>query len=454
MAAQPAATDSSCLLDYDIISDPHPLQAASTNSDTQRATLRIIVSNGGKQPVYCKNIFLSLPHGDNIAQCLLKSGATDGDGSAVDSNGTAWTVTNVQKGVLDFLPQGDYAHFKTAPGDSETQHAELSATSLTITIKNLQINTVPGVARIEIREMSTHDTETWPALHRDGKIQITKHPRLTGVRQLAYDFQADPPEVECGGQVHLTWRGPDVAYTVEHGTGAEKVNKNRQETEKEYKAKVYRNSTFRVSYVVEEVTHYLTTTVTVKDPQYTGITVKGGGISVEDAPGDVFSATHKEPMGRIFINSKGEIGDDGELKVRGDIRVYGKITPIPGGIDAMEGPAKLIGNPRILYTFGDYPTEHMRAKASFRIGTANGLLMAYAEILELGHHFKLEVNGYRLDVTGDPHVLRYLTIPMMAGIRVDLKLDRTVKARGVMFWHSLGGGLKPDYVKWEPIEAE
>ncbi|MCA6091382.1 hypothetical protein LE181_04245 [Streptomyces sp. SCA3-4] len=267
-----------CLLDYAIISEPFPLYAA-VSDDTPRSTLHLVISNGGGSTVYCREFLISLPHGE-LAQSLVAATAGDGDGSA-----PGWTVANIQEGASIVLPQGDYAHFQVKP---PTDTTPLDVSGITITLKNLRIGTKPGTARVEVREMATPDQGTWPDSPRFTSLPITKFPAPAIPVQVVTDFHAEPYEVEAGGEVRLTWRGPSTLdYTVAHSSGATgsvESDGKKDEPVKDFvwKGTVTRDTTFQLSYVIAGATHYQTTTVVVTDPVIAGLKVMGDkGLYVE-----------------------------------------------------------------------------------------------------------------------------------------------------------------------------
>ncbi|MGA5129706.1 hypothetical protein ACPCTO_07860 [Streptomyces olivoreticuli] len=255
-----------CLLDYAIISEPFPLYAA-TDDDTP-TTLHIVVSNGRGDTVHCREIVFSLPEGD-LAQSLVDTG--DGDGSA-----PGWTVAQIQKGADIALPEGDYANFVAKPTQGD---APVDVSGITITLTNLHIGKNPGTARVEIRETATTDPGNWPTSPGFTTLPVTKFPAPQIPVQAVTDFHAEPFDVESGGAVRLTWRGPkSLAYSVVHGSGATPGSGQGEKniTDFQWNGTVLRDTTFHLSYTTpDEATHVLTTTVTVKNPQLTGLDVTG-----------------------------------------------------------------------------------------------------------------------------------------------------------------------------------
>lgn len=253
------------LLDYALISEPFPLYAAT--KDAPPTTLHIVVSNGGGSTVYCREIVFSLPRGD-LAQSLVTTTSGKGDASAAD-----WTVAALPDGSADIVvPEGDYANFVAkAPGDG----AKVDASGITITLKNLTIGTMPGTARVEVRETATLDAGKWPDSPGFVTLPITKFPAPLIPVQAVCDFRADNLEVASGGSVRLTWNGPStLEYTVLHGGGATPAEDQKDKTtDHEWKGTVVRDTTFLLSYVTGDTTHYLTTAVTVTNPTLDGLHV-------------------------------------------------------------------------------------------------------------------------------------------------------------------------------------
>ncbi|WP_058041094.1 hypothetical protein [Streptomyces roseifaciens] len=247
------------LLDYAIISEPFPLYAA-TGTDDPATALHLVVSNGGGDTVYCREIVFSLPEGD-LAQSLVEADA--GDGQAPD-----WTVTRIEPGTQTILPPGDYAHFVAKPNKADSA---VDVSGITITLENLKISSRPGTARIEIREVATTSTDKWPDSPRFTKLALTKFPAPKIPVMAVSDFTADNLEVEAGTTVHLTWNGPTtLQYKVTYGGNTYPADK------REYSATIDRDTTFQLSYITpDKTTHYQTTTVTVKNPKVTGLEVDG-----------------------------------------------------------------------------------------------------------------------------------------------------------------------------------
>ncbi|MEK2479439.1 hypothetical protein [Streptomyces noursei] len=252
------------LLDYAIISEPFPLYA-TTGTDDPATALHIVVSNGGGETVYCREIVFSLPQG-KLAQSLVEADA--GDGQADD-----WDVVRLQPGAQTLLPSGEYARFQATPkgDDKKKTGVAVDASGLVITLKNLKISSRPGTARIEIREFATTNTGQWPDNPRFTKLALTKFPAPKIPAMAVSDFTADKLEVTAGTSLRLTWNGPSTLdYTVSHGGSAHPVGKQHA-----YSTTIDHDTTFQLSYVTGGTTRYLTTTVTVTNPKLTGLEVDG-----------------------------------------------------------------------------------------------------------------------------------------------------------------------------------
>ncbi|MGK5533931.1 hypothetical protein [Streptomyces sp. URMC 129] len=283
-------TVSSPLLDYAIISDPYPLYAADAQS--LPATLNITVSNGGASTVYCREILFYLPIG-TYAQSLLR--AKGGEGKENSGN---WTVTRLQDDVNGGLPKGEYAKFKAVPKSGEM--VAVDKTGVTFSLTGLYISTVPGTARIEIRETTTQDLTKWPVNPVFTPHKVPKFPRPAVPANVVCDFHAKPadvvegaPDVARGAKVTLHWRGPsNLSYTVLAGSGATEVpTEVATETGEPHSAgntnhyKTYcvqRDTAFVLSYTIAGATYHLSTTVTVKDPKLDGLTC-AGNLTAESA---------------------------------------------------------------------------------------------------------------------------------------------------------------------------
>ncbi|MEV6670624.1 hypothetical protein [Streptomyces sp. NPDC051162] len=336
------------LLDYAVISEPFPLYA-TTGTDDPATALHIVVSNGGGDTVHCREIVFSLPEGD-LAQSLVREDA--GDGQAPD-----WDVVRLQPGTQTVVPPGGYASFQATPkGDAKKTGVRVDAEGLVITLENLKISARPGTARIEIREVATTDTDKWPDSPRFTKLAMTKFPAPEIPVQAISDFTADNLEVEAGGSVRLTWNGPTtLAYKVSYGGRTYAADK------REYSTTIDRDTTFQLSYVTGGTTHYLTTTVTVKNPKLTGLKVDGDvtvtgatgvqGLTVgEDltakgnvtavADGKIFRIRElRGPLGEnLNVNSTISVLKDnsvtiaGGMTVNGDLTAKGNVTAVDSGM--------------------------------------------------------------------------------------------------------------------------
>ncbi|MFJ6658328.1 hypothetical protein ACIQNG_18475 [Streptomyces sp. NPDC091377] len=307
------------LLDYAIISDPFPLRAAADET-TPLSTLQIVVSNGGTDTVYCSSIIISIPYGD-LGQSLLS--AKSGDASA-----DGWTIQAVDKNSDAALPEGDYACFKaTKPGGHDD--GEVTSTGTAFIFRNCKISTKPGTARIVIREKTTTDVKHWPPNPRFATLPLTKYPRpdvppepVQDFHAVAADQQQLGQEVGAGQKIVLKWRGPKLEYKIICGPGAKETVKPDHETKGmndgrfdfTWKGEVYRDTTFQLQYVIAETTHTQTTTVNVRDPRLTGLTVQGGTL-IEAGKAKIEIRADKQeinlPQGEI--TSHGRIQSEGEI---------------------------------------------------------------------------------------------------------------------------------------------
>ncbi|MGW1143471.1 hypothetical protein ACWD6I_00115 [Streptomyces sp. NPDC002454] len=342
--------DNAPLLDYAIISDPFPLRAAADET-TPLSTLQIVVSNGGTETVYCSSIIISIPYG-HLAQSLLsdKSGDASADG---------WTIQAVDKNSDAALPEGDYAIFEaTKPKGHD--NVEVTSTGTAFIFRNCKISTKPGTARIVIREKTTTDPKKWPPNPRFATLPLTKYPRPDVPPEPVQDFHAEAAdqqqlgqEVGAGEKVVLKWRGPKLEYKIICGPGAkETVKPDHDETGKNdgrfdytWKGEVYRDTTFQLQYVIAETTHTQTTTVNIRNPQLTGLTVTGKTlIEVDEAKIEIGADKQGINLPKGEIKSGGKIHSDGEvsgasLKASGSLEA--KTITATGGLNVTAGAAEV-----------------------------------------------------------------------------------------------------------------
>ncbi|WP_380280436.1 hypothetical protein [Kitasatospora purpeofusca] len=299
------------LLDYAIISDPFPLYAKADNS-TPPSTLQIVVSNGGTKTVYCSSILISFPIGD-LAQSLLE--VKSGDASA-----TNWTIQAIDKNTEAALPDGDYATFKATRPDGKDK-GPVTSSGAAFIFRNMKINNQTGTSHVQIREFTSTDQGSWPDNPRFTTLPLAKFPSPDIPPEPVQDFHAESAdqkqmgqEVGFGDKIVLRWRGPKLEYKIIHGPGAKedaKVNTDDKEQgdgrfDFTWKGEIYRDTTFQLQYVIADTTHTQTTTVNVRDPRLTGLTVKGN-VLVDQAKLEVIQD------GKMITLDKGAISSDGKI---------------------------------------------------------------------------------------------------------------------------------------------
>ncbi|WP_367140753.1 MULTISPECIES: hypothetical protein [Streptomyces] len=390
------------LLDYAVISEPFPLYA-TTGTDDPATALHIVVSNGGGDTVYCREIVFALPEGD-LAQSLVEADA--GDGQA-----PGWDVVRLQPGTQTVVSSGEYASFQITPkgDDRKKTGVPVEAAGLVITLENLKISSRPGTARIEIREFATTNTDQWPDNPRFTKLVLTKFPAPKIPAMAVSDFRADNAEVSADDMVTLRWNGPSTLdYTVSYGGHPYPVGKNH-----EYSAKIDRDTTFQLSYVTgePETTHYLTTTVTVKNPKLTGLEVDGpltvtGDTGVQGltvggdltANGNVTAVAGDKvfrirdlrgPYGEnLNIDSTINVLKDNSVNIVGGLTVGGDLTA-NGNVTAVAADKAF----RIRDLRGPYG-ENLGIDSTVEVKTGNGLTVEGKNVVRFGDRFALRDTNY------------------------------------------------------------
>ncbi|MGK4585365.1 hypothetical protein [Kitasatospora sp. HPMI-4] len=380
------------LLDYAVISDPFPLYARAA-SNTPPTALHIVVSNGGGETVYCREILFSLPVG-TLAQSLLSVDA--GDGQAQD-----WTVTHLQGDSTQMaLPAGDYANFSAKPTKGD---AAVDVSGVTITLENLTISDLPGTARIEIRETATTDQGSWPVSPRFTKLALAKFPAPAIPAQAVIDFHADRLEVAAGDTVNLSWRGPTTLdYKIAYGDGKPQDVGN----DLTWSGRIDRDTTFELSYTIGTATHFLTTTVAVKNPKLTGVEVDGdlavtGSTDLQDVTAHEAFTTKKTLTveGHLDATATATVGDSLEakkgLQVDGDLTAQQALTV--GGNLTVTGDATIKKDLEVGSAW----------VSPYKISTSGGSAVKFAEGIEVTGASGITIGGKGVVVRGEAHRLIY-----------------------------------------------
>ncbi|AZQ71454.1 MULTISPECIES: hypothetical protein [Streptomyces] len=365
------------LLDYAVIAEPFPLYAATEGAPP--TTLHIVVSNGGAESVYCREIIFSLPHGD-LAQSLV-DGDKDGDGSA-----TGWTVEQLDPGTpgLDIaLPEGDYEHFRATHQDEK---AKVDRSGITITLNGLRISKEPGTARIEIRETATKKLGDWPTSPGYTTCALTKFPAPAPTARDVYDFHAEKPEAASGGDVHLTWRGPSTLdYTISYGSGAKAadgqsdiVRQKDTVSDLKWDGKITRDTTFYLTYTINKATHCLTTTVTVPDPSLAALHVEGDATVDGSATVGSLTAVGAVTAGGA-LTAKDAVTVTGELTAKGALSAENTVTA--AGLLSANGDLTVgYGGTQKLTTSGNSGLDVQGPLTAGGKLTANGGAAVYSEM--------------------------------------------------------------------------
>jgi hypothetical protein len=186
----------STLLRYDLTTDPSPLHASPSSGDLSAATLTVVAWNPDPStPVTLQALMITFPLGPDATDL------TNSDIKAVVGP-AGWTHDEqTQTGLTKYI--------FTAPKGQ----AVVKDDPLVFVFSNVQINWVPGTARVAIIE-GTNDCDpdsTCPQT----QLYLTKFPATWG----EVLFWADPPVVETGGGPTLRWSGPPLAtYTITYYT--------------------------------------------------------------------------------------------------------------------------------------------------------------------------------------------------------------------------------------------
>lgn len=185
------AAEVTTLLRYELTTDPFPLEASPATGTPESATLKVVGSNPDPgNPVTIRSVTITLPVGADAAQ--LTNETPDGP---VPPDG--WTVGEPKLGehVVQFV-------FKPNAGKGQ-----VAGQGLTFIFNNIQPNTQPGVAAIDVTEGGEDGGAA--------QLLVTKFPNDWG----EVNFSVDPPIIKHNGSTVLKWSGPAGAtYSIMYYT--------------------------------------------------------------------------------------------------------------------------------------------------------------------------------------------------------------------------------------------
>ncbi|RLV04497.1 hypothetical protein CTZ27_11250 [Streptomyces griseocarneus] len=185
--------DSTCVLTYDVASDPAPVQV-SLGSTPKKATLFITVTNHRQSAVQVESVRFSFPVGSGPEDLSSNPGSAD---PQVD-NDKFWRfeLDEERPGSAVLTPKRS----ATLTGGEQ----------LELELAHIEINAAVGTSRLTVDEQVKNEepgTETWP---------LAKVPAgfTTG------DFRPEYILVQSGTPAELTWRGDSrpgsATYTMLH----------------------------------------------------------------------------------------------------------------------------------------------------------------------------------------------------------------------------------------------
>ena len=185
------------LLQYNIISNPFPLQASASSGSPNVAQVTIVVTNNTNSDVELQGMMIQIPIGQNSTQ--LTNDSTD-IGPVPPTN---WKNPGVQtpSGFIQysFLPMEGYG-------------TVCAGQSLNFIFNNIQINNQTGEVEIDVTEGSNNCT---PPNCPVKELFITKFP--SGWGQVS--FWTGAPVIPSGSNATVNWSGPSGAtYTIEYYT--------------------------------------------------------------------------------------------------------------------------------------------------------------------------------------------------------------------------------------------
>lgn len=297
---------SDVLLDYAVRTAPEPLQVSPGIGE-----INIVVSNGGEATVTCSMIEISVPIG-TIARAL-----TDNPGSI----------------KLAARPSSQWAFDPPNPSDPGTfivrptkpQYGQFTVdTTLYLQIYSIEVNAEIGTFELDVVESSAPGTDT--TTPRQAAWKIPKFPYGFTVS----DFRPNAPQVNDGQPVTLKWNAsesPEATLTILYGQNAPvDVTKVITWTTR---SGLHQDTTFILDAAVQydggTVHHYLTTTVTVLNPDLTA-----GSVHVLEATqldGTTSVGTSGSPSS-LAVN--GALTATGPASVGGQLRAQS--ASIEGGL--------------------------------------------------------------------------------------------------------------------------
>ncbi|GGX54854.1 hypothetical protein [Streptomyces noursei] len=329
-----------------VLTQPVPLATGSG------ATLDIVISNGGQQPIHCDQIIVVIPVGD-LAQDLLPPNQKIK--ASAQSTAGAWSFTQMQQGALEGIPDDEEFIFNGTTQDSyratrqdNSVHA-FTKTGLHLTLEIPTVNDEVGTASIEIRSHIRNSDDgnwRWEYSHH----QLDKYParaNLTPVANLhIVEGEADSKkivtQISRDKKFTLKWDGPDIAYTLyspAFKNGHVEVTKG--EKKEHYHTVdagvVTRDTTFTLR-AKSPSRHrkrdsYLTTTLTITEPKFpsmdiaghiraasitAGESVRSQEVKVHDEHGSVSIRDGKLTATKQLF-SEGEIATNGNFWIKGKV---------------------------------------------------------------------------------------------------------------------------------------
>lgn len=330
------AAGNATLLDYAMATVPSPLQASPSKTELTVAEIQIPISNGTEGPVYCKSITFVLPVGD-AAKDLVSEGEVGSIKPAITPS-DEWEIESGE----------ELGEFVAKPKKDE--YRELTEQALLVQLRNIKVNAEVGSFEIFVEELS--NTEDSQFSQHDAEFQLAKFPYGFTVS----DFRPTEPQVKDGEAATLKWRGSDGAnYTIFYGSAAPvDVTKVRQWTTPKPPG-LHVDTTFILKAWVmagsEPIEHYLSTTVTVADPDLRASSLDVTGESTLQGATNVGSGVYPSPL-----TVSGSLKTHENLEAAGHIKgasfgvpgagTVGSLT-VAGILQALGGiQMKALGQPR------------------------------------------------------------------------------------------------------------
>jgi hypothetical protein len=327
---------STTLLDYAMETAPSPLQVSLSETDPTVAEIQIAVSNGSEKPIYAESITFTIPVGE-AAQDLVSPKQVSNVKPAITPS-DQWEIN----------PGAEVGEFIASP--KKPEYGKVTKAGLLVQLRKISVNEEVGTFVLMVAEMASKQDSGFT--EREGEYKLAKFPY--GFNFL--DFRPEKPQIGDGEEVTLEWVGSDDAtYTLLYGSASpEDVTLVRRWTPK---TKFHTDTTFILKAAVQvkdepSLEHYLSTTVTVANPEIEATSLKVTGETTLEGATTVGAGATPPPLnvnGPLKAAQNVEAGgalNAASLGLTGGATITGALG-VHGAFQALAGVSMhLLGSPQ------------------------------------------------------------------------------------------------------------